>query len=70
MIIASKRMGKGDFRSDKNQTGAYLGRDLEIVKFYCFDASFFFLETLMRSVLIGQWAELPDAVSAELNSCL
>ena len=41
MIIASKRMGKGDFRSDKNRTGAYLGRDLEIVKFYCFDVSFF-----------------------------
>ena len=69
MIIASKRMGKGDFRSDKNQTGAYLGRDLEIVKFYCFDASFF-LGTLMRSVMIGRWAELPDVITAELNSCL
>ena len=69
MIIASKRMGKGDFRSDKNQTGAYLGRDLGIVKFIVL-MHHFFLETLMRGVLIGQWAELPGAVSVELNSCL
>ena len=41
MIIASKRMGKGDFRSDKNQTGAYLGKDLEIVKFIVLMYHFF-----------------------------